>query len=139
MPKRWELTVDGRPESLATIADFVIEAAQASGLDEKATFEVQMAVDEACANVIEHGYGEEEKGEIALCCEYVEGDFAVTIRDHARPFEPGAVPPPDITCCLDERQNRGLGIFFMRKLMDEVRFHFGAEGNELRMVKKGCR
>jgi anti-sigma regulatory factor (Ser/Thr protein kinase) len=136
MPKQWELVVEGRMENLATIADFVTKAAQASGLNEKAIFEVQMAVDEACTNVIEHGYREEDKAKIALCCECADGDFVVTIRDNARPFEPDAVPPPDITCCLDKRQDRGLGLFFMRKLMDEVRFHFHTEGNELHMAKK---
>jgi len=136
MPKQWDLKVNGRLENLATIADFVIKAAQASGLNEKATFEVQMAVDEACANVIEHGYGEEDKGEIALCCECAEGDFVVTIRDNARPFEPDAVPSPDTTCCLDKRQDRGLGLFFMRRLMDEVCFYLDTEGNKLTMIKK---
>jgi len=135
MPKQWELIVDGRLKNLATIADFVIKAAQASGLNDKATFEVQMAVDEACANVIEHGYGAEEKGAIALCCECAEGDFVVTIRDNARAFEPDAVPPPDLKCSLAERCNGGLGLYFMRRLMDEVCFHFEAEGNELTMVK----
>ncbi|MGA9348406.1 MAG: ATP-binding protein [Anaerolineae bacterium] len=62
MPKRWELTVDGRLENLASIADFVIKAAQSSGLDERATFEVQMAVDEACTNVIQHSYGGGREG-----------------------------------------------------------------------------
>ena len=84
MPKQWELTVDGRHGNLATIADFVIKAAQASALNEKATFEVQLAVDEACTNIIEHGYGEEKNGEIALCCECAEGDFVVTIRDNGK-------------------------------------------------------
>jgi len=136
MPKQWELTVDGRLENLATITEFVTKAAQASGLNEKALFEVQLAVDEACTNAIEHGYGEEKNGEIALCCECAEGDFVVTIRDNARPFEPDAVPSPDITCSLDKRQDRGLGLYFMRQLMDEVCFHFTAEGNELTMVKR---
>ena len=136
MPKRWELTVDGRLESLATIADFVIKAAQASGLNDKATFEVQMAVDEACTNVIQHGYGEEDKAKVALCCECADGDFVVTIRDHGQPFDPDAVPPPNLTASLAERQESGLGLFFMRQLMDEVRFHFDAEGNELTMVKR---
>ena len=136
MPKQWELMVDGNSENLATNGDFVTKAAQASGLNEKATFEVQMAVDEACANIIEHGYGEEDKGKLALCCECAEGDFVVTIRDNARPFEPDAVPPPDITCCLDKRPYGGLGLFFMRKLMDEVCFRFDTEGNKLTMVKR---
>jgi anti-sigma regulatory factor (Ser/Thr protein kinase) len=136
MPKQWELMVDGRLENLATIGDFVTKAAQASGLTEKATFEVQMAVDEACTNIIEHGYGKENKGKIALYCELMEGDFVVTICDNARPFKPDAIPAPDITCCLEKRPDRGLGLFFMRKFMDEVRFCFDIEGNELRMVKK---
>ena len=136
MSKQWELMVDGRLENLATIADFVIKAAQASGLNDKATFEVQMAVDEACTNVIQHGYGEEENGEIALCCECAEGDFVVTIRDHGRPFNPEAVPPPNLTSSLAERREGMLGLYFMRQLMDEVRFRFDAEGNKLTMVKR---
>jgi serine/threonine-protein kinase RsbW len=138
MPNRWKLTVDGRFENLATIADFVIKAARVSGLNEKTIFEVQMAVDEACANVIEHGYEEEKRGEIALCCELTEGDFVVTIRDHGQPFNQEAVPPPNLTASLAERQESGLGLYFMRQLMDEVRFRFDAEGNELTMVKRRC-
>ena len=136
MPKQWELTVDGRLENLATIADFVIKVAQASGLSEKATFEVQMAVDEACTNVIKHGYGEEENDKIALCCKRAEDNFVVTIRDYGQPFDPGAIPTPDITSGLAERCNGGLGLYFMHRLMDEVCFHFDTEGNELTMIKR---
>ncbi|MFQ5812202.1 MAG: ATP-binding protein [Anaerolineae bacterium] len=136
MPKQWKLTVDGRLENLATIANFVVKAAQASGLNEKAAFEVQMAVDEACTNVIKHSYGEEGRGEIALRCQLADGDFVVTIRDHGQPFNPAAVPPPNLTASLAERQESGLGLYFMRQLMDEVRFRFDAEGNELTMVKR---
>jgi len=136
MPQQWELTVDGRLENLATIADFVFKAAQASGLDEKAIFEVQIAVDEACTNVIEHSYGEKENGEIALRCERAEGDFVVTIRDHGQPFNPEDVPPPDLKCGLDKRRHGGLGLYFMRLLMDEVCFPFDTEGNELTMAKR---
>jgi serine/threonine-protein kinase RsbW len=136
MSRQWTLTVDGRPENLATIADFVATAAQASGLNEKASFEVRMAVDEACANIIKHSYGEMEEGEIVLRCELVDGDFVITIRDHGQPFDPEAVPPPDLECSLADRSEGGLGLYFMRCLMDEVRFHFDSQGNELTMVKK---
>jgi serine/threonine-protein kinase RsbW len=136
MPKQWELTVDSRPENLATIADFIATAAQASGLNEKTSFEVRMAVDEACANIIKHSYGGSEDGEIALRCELVDGDFVITIRDQGQPFDPDAVPTPDLQCSLADRSEGGLGLYFMRCLMDEVRFHFDSEGNELTMVKK---
>jgi serine/threonine-protein kinase RsbW len=139
MLKRWELTVGGNLENLASIADFVIKAAQSSGLDEGATFDVQMAVDEACTNIIQHSYGGEGKGEIALRCELTGDDFVVTIRDHGRPFDPECVPAPDLTCSLPERREGMLGLYFMRQLMDEVRFRFDAKGNELTMVKRRCR
>ena len=138
MTKRWELTVDGRLENLATIADFVAKAARASGLNERATFDVQMAVDEACTNIIQHSYGEEGKGEIALRCELADDDFVVAIRDHGHPFDPECVPAPDLTCSLAERREGMLGLYFMRQLMDAVRFRFDAEGNELTMIKKRC-
>ncbi len=136
MAKPWTLTVEGRAENLATIADFIAAAAQAAGLNEKTSFEVRMAVDEACANIIRHSYGGSEEGEIALRCELVEGDFVITIRDQGQPFDPDAIPPPDLECGLADRSEGGLGLYFMRCLMDEVHFHFDSEGNELTMIKK---
>jgi anti-sigma regulatory factor (Ser/Thr protein kinase) len=136
MPKRWELIVDSRLENLATIADFVVKAAQTADLNEKATFEVQMAVDEACTNVIKHSYKGKENGKIALCCKHSEDNFVVTIRDYGQPFDPGAIPSPDVTCGLAERCSGGLGLYFMRRLMDEVCFQFDTEGNELTMIKR---
>ena len=121
MPKQWELTVDGRLENLSTIADFVVKAAQASGLDEKAIFEVQLAVDEACTNVIEHSYRGEDKGEIALRCERAEGGFVVTIRDHGQPFNPEDVPLPDLKCGLDKRQQRAENCFGRQNIPDPGR------------------
>ena len=138
MPKRWDLTVDGRLKNLVTIADFVVKAARASGLNERATFDVQMAVDEACTNIIQHSYGGEGKGEIVLRCELVDDGFVITIRDHGHPFDPECVPAPDLTCSLPERREGMLGLYFMRQLMDEVCFRFDAEGNELTMVKRRC-
>jgi anti-sigma regulatory factor (Ser/Thr protein kinase) len=136
MPKQWELIVDGHLKNLTTIADFVTKAARASGLNEKAAFEVQMAVDEACTNIIKHSYGGKEKGGIALRCELTDGDFVITIRDRGQPFDPDAVPPPDLQCGLAKRRHGGLGLFLMRKLMDEVCFHFSDKGNELTMIKR---
>ncbi|MGA9348407.1 MAG: ATP-binding protein [Anaerolineae bacterium] len=62
----------------------------------------------------------------------------VTIRDHGRPFDPEAVPPPNFTSSLAERREGMLGLHFMRQLMDEVCFRFDAEGNKLTMVKRRC-
>lgn len=134
--KRFELEVDSKLESLSIISDFISEVMGRAGSEARSIFEVQMAVDEACTNIIQYAYPE-QKGIIILVCELVDDDFIVTIRDKGKPFDPSWVPPPDLRADLDKRKIGGLGIHFMRKMMDEVSYNFDAEGgNELTMRKK---
>ncbi|HEY4691651.1 MAG TPA: ATP-binding protein [Anaerolineae bacterium] len=135
------LTLPGRFENLAKISDFITQAARAAGFDADAVFHVQMAVDEACSNVIEHAYGMDRSGDITLICRADDrGDLRIEIVDYGRPFDPNRVPIPRIDpehFDLDEMKVGGLGIFFMRKLMDEVTFYFDANtGNHLTMIKR---
>jgi serine/threonine-protein kinase RsbW len=132
------LTVPGRYESLVQVSDFVTAAARDAGWDENEIFHVQVAVDEACSNVIEHAYGPDQPGEVTLtCCVAGQGDLVITIHDHGRPFDPAAIPEPPIGADLENLPEGGLGLYFMRKLMDQVTFRFDRErGNELTMVKR---
>lgn len=129
------LRIDGQPESLARIGDWIMEAAQACGLDEDEAFKVQLAVDEACTNVIEHAY-EGRGGTIELCCCREGTGIRVRIQDWGQSFDLDAVRQPDLYAPLKDRQVGGLGLHFMRSLMDQVRFSFDQdEGNVLTMVK----
>ncbi len=130
------LTVTGNYQNLAAIGQFVTHWAIESGLDERAVYAVQMAVDEACSNIIEHAYGGEDKGGIELRCRQLDNGLEVTIRDQGRPFDPDLVAAPDIHAPLEERDEGGLGIFLMKELMDDVAFEFGADGNTLILVKR---
>ncbi len=126
----------GRFESLADISVFITENAACANFDEKCTYAIQMAVDEAASNIIDHAYRGEGIGDIEIIIEPLKNGIKVVLHDHGTPFDPSAVPEPDITSPLDERRERGLGVFFMRKLMDEVHFHFSEkEGNTLTMIK----
>ena len=128
-------TFPGRFESLGKISKFVIQAAQEAVLDSDATYQVNLAVDEACSNIIEHSYHGENAGEIH-CAYQVNGDrLIITLRDKGTPFNPDLVPEPEIDTPPMERKTGGLGLFFMRKMMDEVRFEFTPDGNKLTMVK----
>ena len=132
------ITVPGRFESLAQVADFVRLALQDAGWNEDDAFRVQMAVDEACSNVIEHAYGEDAQGRIDVtCCIQDQGDLLVSIHDTGKAFDPAAVPEPPVGADLENLPEGGLGLYFMRKLMDKVTFHFDEhEGNVLTMVKR---
>lgn len=133
------LTFPGRFESLAAISEFVTRAARAAGLDSCAVDAVQLAVDEACSNIIEHAYGDEGHGDIECTCHNDSEGLTVILRDQGRPFDPSGVPDPDLYPALDDETctGGGLGLYFMRQLMDQVRFEFAPDsGNVLTMVKQ---
>src|SRR6266536_4447818 len=130
------ITLPATLDSLARISEFITDATARVGLDEHAAWQVQLAVDEASTNIIQHGYDAAALGEIELTWR-VEGDrLVVTLRDSGRRFNPDDVPAPDITSPLEERQAGGLGLYLMGQLMDSVWFDFDdQQGNLLTMVK----
>lgn len=137
MPQKFSLVVNSQFERLAEIADFIADAACACGLNDDQTCDVQMAVDEACTNVIEHAYRSKPDGTIDIVCERRGNEFIVTIQDFGVRFDPKKVESPKTHDPLSKRRIGGLGLFFMRKLMDRVEFDFeSGRGNRLTMVKK---
>jgi serine/threonine-protein kinase RsbW len=130
----------GRYESLAKIGEFIRSAATNAGFDSLATYTVETAVDEACSNIIEHAYGGEEKGNIECTCDETEDQLTIMLRDQGLPFNPEEVTEPDLSLPLEDRDNHGLGLFFMRKWMDEIHFsHQPGGGNIVVMVKRKAR
>jgi serine/threonine-protein kinase RsbW len=130
-------TFPGRYESLAGIGEFVHGEAELAGFDSFAIYAIELAVDEACTNIIEHAYGGEDRGNIECDCEITAEGLTIRLHDHGQPFQPEDIPLPDINAPLEEREAHGLGLFFMRKWMDEIHFDFsGNHGNTLVMFKK---
>jgi serine/threonine-protein kinase RsbW len=127
----------GRFESLEKISEFVQQAARSACLNERDVYAVQLAVDEACTNIIEHAYHGEGVGEIVCTCKILRDGIKVVLLDRASPFQPEAMPDPVLNAPLEEVKPRGLGIFLMRKMMDDVKFDVSpAGGNRLTMIKR---
>jgi anti-sigma regulatory factor (Ser/Thr protein kinase) len=128
-------------DSLDEVRNFVGQAAEACGLSEDAVFQVQLAVDEAFSNIVEHSYGGECLEDVACTCEVDQESLVVLLQDFGRPFDPGSIPEPDLKSSLEDRDVGGLGLYFMRKMMDEVYFSYspGSNGgipcNTVMMVK----
>jgi serine/threonine-protein kinase RsbW len=130
------ITLTADLDALAKISAFVTEAAELAGLDERATWQVQLAVDEAATNVIQHAYDPDDPGDLTLSWRCEGNKFILALRDYGRQFDPGSIPEPDITSPLEDRQVGGLGLYLITRLMDEVRFDFNPQGgNVLTMVK----
>lgn len=127
----------GRFDSLARIGKFIERATKEAGFDESTTYAVQLAVDEACSNIIEHAYGGENKGDIGCTYRIANNRLTITLRDTGRPFDPEKIQEPNFGAPIEELKPRGAGLFLMRKLMDEIRFDFDQKlGNVLTLVKR---
>ena len=127
----------GRYENLAAIGKFVSRIAQKAGFDAAQVYAVQLAVDEACTNIIEHGYGGEGLGEIECACNITPGGVTVQLRDWSAGFNPEDILSPNYTVPLEQLKPRGAGLYLMRQMMDDVQFSFDpVRGNLLTMKKR---
>jgi serine/threonine-protein kinase RsbW len=130
-----ELRIKAKLENLAAISDFIAEAMKQLGIEQE-IFQVQLAVNEACTNIIQHAYSGESEKPIRIICSMSGNDLLIRIRDWGKSFDPSSVPSPEIDAELFERQLGGLGIFLMRQMMDEVRYvSYAGEHNEVIMIK----
>lgn len=131
-----EATFEARLENLADIRRFVEDACRGTRLTDAACFDLKLAVDEACTNVIEHAYAG-AGGTIAVSCA-AEGDgLRITIRDRGRAFDPARLTAPDVTAPSEERTVGGLGWHLIRRSVDEVDYERDPSGeNRLTLVKR---
>ena len=105
-------------------------------MTESEVFHCQLAVDEACTNIIEHGYGGENRGRIEAVCQTSDGHLTITLADTGAPFDPTTVPEPGPYRGIEDASVGGHGLYFMRRVMDTVEFHCGEDGNALVMTKR---
>lgn len=129
-------TFPAKFEYLDEIRDYVAEIARRNGFTDKEIYSLQLAADEAASNIIEHAYEGINNGSIDLSCDMRGDAFTITMRDEGRTFDPSKVKLPNLKADLSERQIGGLGVYLMRKLMDEVRYETSGKSNTLTMIKR---
>ena len=134
MKSRHILVVESQRENLPRIAEFVEEQLLGLGIPDKDIFEVGLAVDEACSNIILHGCGE-DGGTIEIELAVSDDRIAVTLADNCRPFNPLTVEPPDLCDDIEKRKVGGLGVFLIKKTMDEVGYEYRDGKNVLFIAK----
>lgn len=129
-------TFPSRLESLEKISEFVQQVARSACLNDREVYAVQLAVDEACTNIIEHAY-HGKNGNIVCTCDVEADGLKVVLLDQATPYNPESWSEPDVNLPLEEVKSRGLGLFLMHKMMDVVKFETSPEGgNCLTMIKR---
>lgn len=129
------LTFPGSYTSLVKIGEFVTQAAKSIGFDGFELYKIETAVDEACSNIIEHAYGQEDIGDIVVSVIPDLDKISITLIDFGKPFDPKYVKQPNLDADLQDRDDHGLGIYMMKQWMDVVIFETLKDKNILTLVK----
>lgn len=127
------LTSAASLDNLNTVIAFIEERADRCGLEAKKKFGLLVAIEEAFVNVCHYAYPE-TPGEVSLSCGSDDESFVVEISDQGKPFDILSLPDPDTSSAIMDRQIGGLGVFFIRKLTNNVRYRREDGCNILRMV-----
>ncbi len=135
----------GNGRALAHIRGLVADLAAQIGFDDDTVYEIQMAVDEACANVVQHAYNprhhhewiwQNREPEIRMEIVSDPERLAITINDHGRQFDFSRYQPVNISDRIRAMIPNGYGIAIMHALMNDVQYTSNPEtGNTLRLVK----
>ena len=131
-----EMTLPAVVENIAQVTDFVNAQLEEIGCPMKAQVQIDIAIDELFGNIAQYAYNP-ETGPATVRVEVSDAPISVTITfmDHGVPYDPLQKEDPDITLSAEERGSGGLGIFMVKKTMDEITYEYKDGQNILRIKK----
>ena len=131
-----ELTIAATVENIEVVTDFVNQQLELLECPMKAQMQIDIAIDELFSNIAHYSYNP-EVGQATVRVEVLENPLAVTITfiDNGIPYDPLAKEDPDLTLSAEERQIGGLGIYMVKKSMDEITYEY-KDGQNILSIKK---
>ena len=131
-----ELTINATVENIPEVTAFVEEQLEALDCPIKAQMQIAIAIDELFSNIAKYAYNP-DVGPATVRVEVAEDPMAVIITfiDNGVPYDPLATQDPDITLSAEERDIGGLGIYMVKKSMDEVTYEY-KDGQNILTIKK---
>lgn len=131
-----ELTVEAVVENIPLATEFVNRQLEAFQCPVKARMQIDIAIDELFGNIALYAY-HPEAGPVTVRVEVTEEPLAVIIAfiDNGKPYDPLANQNPDTALSAEEREIGGLGIYMVKKSMDEVSYHY-KDGQNILTIKK---
>jgi len=135
MSQRYQMTRAAELASLSVFREFISDCCSRHNIPDETVFELKLAVDEACTNVIEHGYKGMNPGSIILSFRIEPDRILVSITDFGHVFEPSEAPKPNVEAALVDRPLGGLGLYLIYKTMDNIDYQSSEDGNTLTFTK----
>lgn len=134
LERRFTLHVPSSTANLAMVREFVTHIGSQAGLDTARIGKLELAVDEACANVIEHAYDHDAEQEVIIRATFDAETLRIDVEDTGRGFDPASVPQEQLDEMIAKRRTGGLGMRIMQKVMDRVWYEIEpGQKNELHM------
>lgn len=131
-----ELNISATVENIAAVTAFVDEQLEELDCPMKTQLQVDVAIDELFGNIAHYAYNP-EVGAATVRVEVTENPLAVVITfiDNGVPYDPLAKADPDVTLSAEEREIGGLGIYMVKKSMDDISYEYKNGQNILRIKK----
>ena len=131
-----ELTIAAKVENIEAVTDFVNEQLEALDCPMKAQMQIDIAVDELFGNIAHYAYNP-VIGQATVRVEVTQDPLAVVITfiDNGVPYDPLAKADPDTTLSAEEREIGGLGIYMVKKTMDDITYEY-QDGKNILKIKK---
>ena len=132
-----ELNITATVENISTVTDFVNEQLESYDCPMKAQMQIDIAIDELFGNIAHYAYNP-DVGDATVRVEVIEDPLSVVITfiDKGVPYDPLAKADPNITLSAEEREIGGLGIFMVKKTMDDITYEYKDGQNILKIKKK---
>lgn len=127
--------VNASTQNLSAIREFVSKHAEEQGFSSKKVADIQLAVDEAYTNIIKHAYKNDSSKEVIINLEFDDDKMIVTLTDHGIGFDIEKYKRPDLKKQIERKKRGGMGVYLIRKLMDDVTYNVKNHKNILRMCK----
>jgi|SRR5687767_7151993 serine/threonine-protein kinase RsbW len=135
--RKFTLHVPSSTENLSLIRELVSSVGVQAGLDESDVAKLELAVDEACANVIEHAYGHDISKEVVVRATFDDEVLRIDVEDTGRGFDPDTFKQEELEKLVAQRKSGGLGMRLIKSVMDEVHYEIEpGRKNELHMMKR---
>lgn len=136
MGEKFQISLAAELESLARFREFIKSICQRyPQISAEHCYDLQLAVDEASTNIIQHGYAGMNPGSMILSVEVGSKQVNITLTDFGHPFEPSEPARPDAQAGLQDRLEGGFGLYFIYQTMDQVDYETTEAGNRLKFVK----
>ena len=133
----WERRVTLREVSeIPRLQRFMQAVSEHADLDHALSLNLNLALEEAVSNVLLYAYPGEAEKKVDLKALVWEDRIDFTVSDSGIPFDPTAIPTPDLSVDLKDRPIGGLGIFLVKRIMDDVSYRREDGKNILTMTKK---